>query len=91
MLVAPSGKLSLVYSQNFVAWSAPHPLDGVTEHDLRSFVDAKLAAGYHASTLRRRLKMLRAHYRRLYLAGDATPDTYLALRSVELPPDGVRL
>jgi integrase len=69
------------------AWNAPRPLADLTAHDMRSFVDAKLAEGYHASTLRRQLTMLRAHYRRLYDAGEVTASTYLAVRSVELPPD----
>jgi integrase len=69
------------------SWCAPRPVADVTGNDVRAFVDAKLAAGYHASTLRRQLKMLRAHYRRLYLAGQATADTYVGVRSVELPPD----
>ena len=69
------------------SWCSPSPLSELTADDLHAFLDARLAAGYHASTLRRQLKMLRAHYRRLYTAGRATADTYLAMRSVELPPD----
>jgi site-specific recombinase XerD len=69
------------------AWSAPRPLADLTAADLRAFVAAKLAAGYHASTLRRQLKMLRAHYRRLCIAGEIPGGAYHAVRSVELPPD----
>jgi site-specific recombinase XerC len=69
------------------AWCSPRPLADPTADDLRAFVAAKLGAGYHASTLRRQLKMLRAHYRRLYVAGGATAATYVGVRSVELPPD----
>ena len=69
------------------AWIAPRPLAELSADDLRAFVDAKLAAGFHASTLRRQLKMLRAHYRRLCIAGEITWTTYAAVRSVELPPD----
>jgi integrase len=50
-------------------------------------VDAKIATGFHASTIRKWLVMLRAHYRRLYDAGEVSASTYLAVRSVELPPD----
>ncbi|HEX4033219.1 MAG TPA: site-specific integrase [Solirubrobacteraceae bacterium] len=43
------------------------------------------------STLHRQLRMLRAHYRRLYMTGEVTADTYLAVRSVMLPPDPTHL
>jgi integrase len=65
---------------------APLPLSELTAPDLRAFVDAKLAGGFHASTLRRQLKMLRAHFRRLCIAGEITGATYEAVHSVELPP-----
>lgn len=72
------------------AWCSPRSLAELSAADLRAFVDAKLAAGYRASTLRRQLTMLRAHYRRLYLAGEATAETYVGVRSVEFPPDTTR-
>jgi integrase len=68
----------------------PRALDALTHDDLRAFVDAKLAAGYHASTLRRQLKMLRAHYRRLAIADEIKWSAYAVVRSVELPPDTTR-
>ena len=69
------------------AWCSPHPLLELSADDLQAFVDAKLAAGYHASMLRKQLTMLRAHYRRLCDTGEVTASTYLGVRSVELPPD----
>jgi site-specific recombinase XerD len=79
---------------NFIAdleaWCAPHSLACLTADDLRGYVDAKLAAGFHASTIRKWLAMLRAHYRRLYDAGAVTASTYTAVRSVEMPPDTSR-
>jgi integrase len=69
------------------AWCAPRSLAELGAGDLLGFVDAKLASGFHASTIRRWLVMLRAHYRRLCDGGAVTASTYFAVRSVELPPD----
>jgi hypothetical protein len=52
------------------AWCAPQPVGDLTANNLRAFIDAKLAAGFHSSALRRQVTMLRAHYRRLCDAGD---------------------
>lgn len=69
------------------AWCSPRPLADLTADDLRGYVDAKLAAGFRASTIRKWLVMLRAHYHGLCDAGEVTASTYFAVRSVELPPD----
>jgi len=68
-------------------WCAPQPLGDLAANGLRAFVATKLAAGHHASTLTRQLKMLRAYYRRLCDAGQVHREHLPRVRSVELPLD----
>ena len=69
------------------AWCAPRSLDCLDASDLRAFLDAKLAAGFHPNTVRKWLGMARTLASWMYEQRAISADTVLAIRAVR-PPAG---
>ena len=66
---------------------APRSLDHLDASDLRAFLDAKLAAGFHPNTCRKWWVMARSLATWMYAQGAISADTLLAIRAVR-PPQG---
>jgi site-specific recombinase XerD len=69
------------------AWINPRSLADLSDADLRVFLEAKLAEGFHPNTVRKWLVMARTLATWLYERGTLSADTLLAIRAVR-PPAG---